>query len=408
MMPNIGVPGPAVGFLQECLRFWDHWLKGVETGIMSEPKLRAWMQEYVEPAPYYEERPGRWVGVEWPRSGPSRLVLSLTKEGLLAEVSPAADALASDTGSGGAETWISHVGAQRCGETAGVWCANGKGHEMAVDQAPDDALSMTFTTEPLESGLEVLGRPRLSLRIRVDRPLAVISARFEDVAPDGKSLLVGWDLLNLTHRDSHEELRSLEPGEVYDVEIETAVCGHVFAPGHRVRVAVSPTYWPNAWPSPEAVTLEVALGGASTLELPLLGDADAAEVVMPAEGSSPLPDSAPHAERVRDIFFDQATGVHEIKDRQSDGRTIHSTGSRYVEDATDEYSITEGDPLSASVSCERETRSESSEHSWRVTVSAKMTCDAQDFFISETYAAYDSREQVFERTREYRIPRDYV
>lgn len=37
LYPHQGVPEPAIGFLQECLRWWDYWLKGVETGIMDEP-----------------------------------------------------------------------------------------------------------------------------------------------------------------------------------------------------------------------------------------------------------------------------------------------------------------------------------------------------------------------------------
>jgi putative CocE/NonD family hydrolase len=42
-----GVPGPAIGFLQEAVRWWDHWLQGRDTGIMAEPPLRVWMQESV-------------------------------------------------------------------------------------------------------------------------------------------------------------------------------------------------------------------------------------------------------------------------------------------------------------------------------------------------------------------------
>ena len=65
--PRSGVPGPAIGFLQECLRWWDHWLKGIDTGIMDEPMLRVWMQDSVPPSTHYAERPGRWVAEPaWP------------------------------------------------------------------------------------------------------------------------------------------------------------------------------------------------------------------------------------------------------------------------------------------------------------------------------------------------------
>ncbi len=59
--PHFAKPGPAIGFLQEALRWWDHWLKGIDNGLMREPMLRAWMMESVPPAKYHEELPGRWV-----------------------------------------------------------------------------------------------------------------------------------------------------------------------------------------------------------------------------------------------------------------------------------------------------------------------------------------------------------
>ena len=65
--PDEVEPGPAIGFLQECLRWWDRWLKGEATGIDDEPALRVWMQDPVAPAARYSERPGRWVAEEsWP------------------------------------------------------------------------------------------------------------------------------------------------------------------------------------------------------------------------------------------------------------------------------------------------------------------------------------------------------
>jgi hypothetical protein len=41
--PDGALPGPSIGFPQECVRWWDHWLKGIDSGIMAEPMLRAWM-----------------------------------------------------------------------------------------------------------------------------------------------------------------------------------------------------------------------------------------------------------------------------------------------------------------------------------------------------------------------------
>ncbi|GAE29634.1 CocE/NonD family hydrolase [Halalkalibacter hemicellulosilyticus] len=58
--PEVATPEPAIGFLQECLRWWDQWLKNEDTGIMKEPKLMTWIQNSERPAVTYEERPGKW------------------------------------------------------------------------------------------------------------------------------------------------------------------------------------------------------------------------------------------------------------------------------------------------------------------------------------------------------------
>jgi len=47
--PHTAKPGPAIGFPQECVRWWDYWLKGFDNGIMAEPMLRAWIQESAAP-----------------------------------------------------------------------------------------------------------------------------------------------------------------------------------------------------------------------------------------------------------------------------------------------------------------------------------------------------------------------
>src|SRR5205085_10330563 len=43
--PQLGVPGPAIGFLQECVRWFDRWLKQIDTGVEQEPLLRVWLEE---------------------------------------------------------------------------------------------------------------------------------------------------------------------------------------------------------------------------------------------------------------------------------------------------------------------------------------------------------------------------
>src|SRR6185503_20828198 len=64
---HLGMPGPAIGFLQEALRWYDHWMRGRDTGVMRDPKLIAWMPQAVPARSYYAESPGRWVAEpQWP------------------------------------------------------------------------------------------------------------------------------------------------------------------------------------------------------------------------------------------------------------------------------------------------------------------------------------------------------
>ena len=67
--PHFALPGPRIGFLQETIRWWDYWLKDIDTGVMDEPQYRVWMQDSAPPETHYQIRNGRWVAEPcWPVS----------------------------------------------------------------------------------------------------------------------------------------------------------------------------------------------------------------------------------------------------------------------------------------------------------------------------------------------------
>src|SRR5262249_55566423 len=148
-------PGPQIGFLQEALRWWDHWLKGIDGGLMREPMLRAWISDSVRPASDHEELPGRWVAASaWPPPGivPQRLVL-------------ADDGLRSGDCSLSPRAVRSPL---TLGSEAGQWCPFGRG-DLAGDQRPDDARSLCFDSAPLGAPMELLGAPMVVLDLACDR-----------------------------------------------------------------------------------------------------------------------------------------------------------------------------------------------------------------------------------------------
>src|SRR5262245_29779127 len=170
--PHFALPGPQICFLQEMLRWWDHWLKGIDTGVMHAPMLRAWMTDSVKPAQHHEVLPGRWVGEpSWPAPGISRRRLFLADAGLRTEPAPlTVSALSSP---------------QTVGRCGGDWVPFGRGHDQAGDQQEDDTHSLIFETPPLETAIEILGAAFLTLEVASDRPLANLAVRLCDVHPTG-------------------------------------------------------------------------------------------------------------------------------------------------------------------------------------------------------------------------------
>ena len=159
--------------------------------------------------------------------------------------------------------------------------------ELPREQSSDDARSLTFDTPPLPASLEILGAPVLRARVGADRPVAKLAVRLCEVTRDGKSWLVTYGLLNLTHRDGHEHPRPLVPGQFVDVDIPLNFTAHRFQAGSRIRASLSESLWPLVWPSPDIVTLKLDLA-ASRLDLPVRAP-PRLEAPMPIPSTAPFP-----------------------------------------------------------------------------------------------------------------------
>src|SRR5262249_61121922 len=158
------------------------------------------------------------------------------------------------------------------GPTAPLWCTGSRPRGLRGDQRPDDPCSLAFPSPPLPEPVEILGFPRAELYLTASEPLAQLSVKLCDVAPDGSSLLVTRGMVNLTHRDSHEHPTALVPGEIYPVTVELSSISHAFAAGHRLRLSVAGADWPLAWPPPRraALTLYHDAARPSHLLLPVI------------------------------------------------------------------------------------------------------------------------------------------
>jgi hypothetical protein len=397
--PHMALPGPAVGFLQLAIRWWDTWLKGREPAVADEPLLRVFMLESVPPAPHYVTRPGRWVaerGWPSPRITPRRYVLHPAR-------------LAPEPGR---EVPLSLRSPETVGLYAGRWCPYGLTPDLSLDQRLEDGGALTFDTEPLPERLEILGAPVAELDVAVDRPVALVAARLSDVAPDGAATRVSYGLLNLTHRESHEHPTALQPGRRYRVRLQLNDVGQAFPAGHRIRLALSTAYWPIAWPSPEPVTLTL-YAGASALTLPVRppDPTDAAlPPLPPLETPPPLATTAYEPARTeRVVRHDVSSGEVTLDWVQDSGRyrfddvdlTVHTM-------ATDRYTIRPDDPLSARVEIAWTVRLARGD--WRVETRTRtvLTATKGTFELDATLEAFEGDQSVHTERWERSIPRDLV
>jgi putative CocE/NonD family hydrolase len=251
LRPHQGWPGPAMNHLHEMTRWWAHWLRDEDTGIMQEPPVALYIQHGAAPDPFLKHMPGQWRYEEkWPPDRVEERPLYFAGESRLAE-KPESQAEADE-----------YRYRATTGITRGFWCPLWPPYGLARDQAADEARSLAFTGPRLEAPLEILGRPRAVLHVSSTAEIAFFVVKLSDVAPDGTSTLVSGGVLNATHRHSHSQPEALVPGEVYELEIDLKVVSWVFQPGHRLRVAISCSDWPIIWPSPQPAINTLYRGGA--------------------------------------------------------------------------------------------------------------------------------------------------
>jgi len=179
-----------------------------------------------------------------------------------------------------------------------IWCAGTMPWGPPMDQRPDEVYSLVYDVAgPLEEELEILGHPRLDVTVGASVPVAYLSAKLCDVAPDGTSAMVTRGLLNLTHRDGSADPKPLEPGQSYQVSIELDACAWIFEEGHRIRLDLAPSDWPSSWAPPTGGVITVELDS-TRLTLPELhGDP-----VAPPPEFEPPPEPYGEPERSKVVW----------------------------------------------------------------------------------------------------------
>jgi putative CocE/NonD family hydrolase len=377
----------ALDWAWEEVRWWEHWLKDADTGIMDEPRVRVFMPHAAPSSALPEPIPGRWVAESiWPpQTTPKSLFLA--PDGLVDDAPP--------------EQVVTYSSNRVVGLCKPEWL-----DRPPVEQTADNARSLMFETAPLADDLEILGAPVLSVRVSADQPVAKLAARLLEITDDGRSWLVTTGLLNLTHRASHTDPRPLVAGEPVDVEVTLSLSAHRFRAGSRIAVALSESLWPLVWPSPAIARLSFTLGEACRLTLPVRPIEAVAEPMPIPQVLFPV---SPQALAPYTVTEPVTPGHYRlVLDSPPTPVTIAATGTTTSRGRWETSEIREADPNSCVWTHRALSGWTRGDWDCQVEATCRLTSTATEFHLTEGLTARLGGETIFTRETSVSVPRDLL
>ncbi len=391
--PDNGEPGPTYEWRHEAVRWFNHWLRGEDTGIMKEPRLALFVRDYVPPDVTLKTTPGHWRYEDWPitRTRWTRFHLGREHDLRAAAGRPDVHRLAYSPG---------------YGFETGYWWGDPTG-----DQRPADAKSLVYDSAPLTAPMEIAGLPRVRLKARANVKLLHWMVRLEDVAPDGRVSLVGGGALNGAQRKSRLQPEYLTPGKTMLLDIPLHFTTWTFRPGHRIRLAVSNALFPMLWPTPYAAASELEVGNKETwLELPAVPLETRA---VPRFLASKPREHRPEAKRLE---FDDSKRINRVT-RDAQGRTTvewdqeygyELAGGRYHIYQKSTYRTTDADPANSSFEGINWTEMDfTSGRKLRVESWVEIRSDVTHFHFTFTRRVFENGTPIRERTWKESVVREF-
>ena len=381
--PHFAVPGPRIDFLHEALRWWDRWLKNEKTNVENDPAYTVYLMDGVEPKSSYDYRKGQWVSFDqWPAQLPIK-TLNLNKDcGLRKQKENVRKIISSP---------------QTCGLDGGEYCAIWLGPDLPGDQRIDDVNSATFTTEELTKQIDIVGAPRVKLKLRPTTSTAQISVRLNHIHPTGASTRITYGVFNLGYVDGFDNPRKLRKGETISIEFNLDQIAYSVSKGHKIRLSISNAYWPLLWPTPEKGAIEVIAG---SIDIPFIKDGlYNFRQFLPEKADEPWKTKTirkPTNTRkvIRNIGSDEVT-VEIIDDFGSVRDLTHDLEIGSI--AREWWTIQPDDPLSANGRTHWTEERSRGEWKTRTETFATMRSDAENFYIHAKLEAYENEKLFFEK-----------
>ncbi len=212
------------------LEWFDQWLKGRDSPLLSKPPVRLFVMGG-----------NRWRDFDsWPPAAAKTKAFYLAGNGTLRD-RPAAGA------GSGQDHYLydprdpvpTHGGPLCCNPAVFPW---GPKDQRAIEKRKD---VLVYSTEPLNGDTEVTGPVRLLLYAATTAPDTDFTVKLVDVFPDGMARNLTDGILRLRYARGIEREILNKPGEVRRIEINGGVTSNVFKKGHRIRIEVSSSNFPR-------------------------------------------------------------------------------------------------------------------------------------------------------------------
>ncbi len=342
--PNVSVPGPRIDWMNEATRFFAHWLRNEDTGIMKEPPVQVYMQETYKPDRRVDIIPGSWRGDSaFPSSGATESVFYLEEDGRLSRTQSGAPRKDFDE-----FDYLPTVGLQNA-----YWSAGSIHFYMADDQRQDEARSLVYTSPVFEQETHILGWPKVILNASSSAKVAAFVARLAAVSPDGHSTLIVDGAINGTRRNSLTNPEPMTPGEIYELKIPMAPTGWILRRGDRLRLSISSGDFPNLWPTPYKARNRVYRGGArvSRVVLPVVRKslAPAPEFLPPPRLRSVVTPGPGAVEHLQQVILDQLKNTATVVFRGGNSNVLDQNMGSTFGNSEFRCSASDDDPARASI-----------------------------------------------------------
>lgn len=224
------------------LRWFDHYLKGIDNGVTKEPTVRYYVMGAIgEPgAPGNEWR----VATDWPVPAKATPYYLHADKSLKTALPTSTDATVS---------WLADP--LKPASIPSIAFPGAKDARAFESQSE----VRTFTTDVLTEPVEWTGKVQAELYVTSDAKDTDFIVRVSDVYPDGRSILIMDYVRRARYRDGYEREVMMQPGKIYKVAFDVGWLSQSFNKGHRIRVTVASTGAPFYEPNPntgEPLTIE--------------------------------------------------------------------------------------------------------------------------------------------------------